>query len=264
MVPSWTETLLACGSEVVGRTRFCIHPAEARRIPVVGGTKTIDWSKVSALGPDLLLLDREENPRAMHDESPIAVFVTHITSVSDVAPELERLSSRLGDAAGSLRDVAARWSRAATATKQPLTTWRDLPGVIEWLRPPGDSSIGPVAYLIWRDPWMAIGPGTFIASMLEAVGVPPALLLPSVESAAGRKYPTLEPDSLPRDAVLLASSEPYPFHRKRDALLALDRPVAIVDGESFSWFGLRSLRFLEAVSRGLASGARFSDAVDRP
>ena len=32
--------------------------------------------------------------------------------------------------------------------------------------------------------------------------------------------------------MLLASSEPYPFHRKRDELLALDRPVAIVDGES--------------------------------
>jgi len=48
--------------------------------------------------------------------------------------------------------------------------------------------------------------------------------------------------------VLLASSEPYPFHRKRDALLALDRPVAIVDGESFSWFGVRSLEFLESLT----------------
>lgn len=248
MVPSWTETLLACGCDVVGRTRFCIHPVAARWIPVVGGTKTIDWSRVSALKPDLLLLDQEENPRAMHEESPIDVFTTHITSVRDVAAEIDRLALRLGDGAGSLRDVAARWSRVATVTTQPLKAWRDLPGVIEWLRPPEDPSVGPVTYLIWRDPWMAIGPGTFIASILEAVGVPPANLVPTVAETAGAKYPTLDPDLLPRDTVLLASSEPYPFHRKREALLALDRPVALVDGESFSWFGLRSLSFLESVA----------------
>ena len=114
MVPSWTETLLACGCEVVGRTRFCIHPVEARQIPVVGGTKTIDWDRVRALAPDLLLLDQEENPRTMYDESPCDVFATHITSVRDVGPELDRLSLRLGDSAGTLRDVAARWSRVAT------------------------------------------------------------------------------------------------------------------------------------------------------
>jgi hypothetical protein len=246
MVPSWTETLLACGCEVSGRTRFCIHPAAARQIPVVGGTKTIDWDRVRALHPDLLLLDREENTRAMHDESPFEAFATHITSVRDVAPELDRLALRLGDSAGSLRDIAARWSRVATAPRPPLARWRDLPGVIEWLRPPDSPAVGPVAYLIWREPWMAIGPGTFIASMLEAVGVSPTLLLPPVDGTPGLKYPTLQPDSLPRDAVLLASSEPYPFHRKPDALLALDRPVALVDGESFSWFGVRSLRFLES------------------
>ena len=243
MVPSWTETLLACGCEVVGRTRFCIHPAEARRIPVVGGTKTIDWNRVRALAPDLLLLDQEENPRSMHDQSPCDVLATHVTSVRDVGPELDRLAMRLGDGAGTLRDVAARWSRIATVPPRLLAMWRDLPGVIEWLRPPDGPSVGPVTYLIWRDPWMAIGPGTFIASMLEAVGVPQARLLP-----ASGKYPTLDPDSLPGNTVLLASSEPYPFHRKRDELLALDRPVAIVDGESFSWFGVRSLGFLESAA----------------
>lgn len=241
MVPSWTETLLACGCDVVGRTRFCIHPEEARQIPVVGGTKTIHWDRVGALGADLILLDREENPKAMHDESPIETFVTHITSVADVGPALERLSTRLSGTSETLRGVAARWSRTARAPMRPLDSWLDLPGVIEWLRPPEDPSVGPVSYLIWRDPWMAIGPGTFIASMLEAVGVPQALLLPS-----SGKYPTFDPASLPANCVLLASSEPYPFHRKRDALLALDRPVAIVDGESFSWFGVRSLGFLSS------------------
>jgi hypothetical protein len=129
-----------------------------------------------------------------------------------------------------------------------MVSWQDLPGVIEWIRPPADPAIGPFAYLIWQDPWMGIGPGTFIASMLTAVGLPAELLCTSDSLKGNPKYPLIEPASLPSNAVLLASSEPYPFHRKREALLALDRPAAIVDGEAFSWFGVRSLSFLEGVA----------------
>jgi hypothetical protein len=246
MVPSWTETLLECGCDVVGRTRFCIHPAMARGIPVVGGTKTINWDKVRSLEPELLLLDREENTRAMAEESPVEVFTTHVTAIPDLAPELERLAQRLE--APTLGNVAARWSRVTARGHDSLARWQDLPGVIEWLRPPLQQEIGPFAYLIWRDPWMAIGPETFIASMLTAVGLPPALLLPCAPLEGIVKYPVIDPAELPDEAVLLASSEPYPFHRKREALLALERPVAIVDGECFSWFGVRSLAFLEGVA----------------
>jgi len=246
MVPSWTETLLECGCEVVGRTRFCIHPEHVRDIPIVGGTKSIDWDKVEALHADLLLLDREENTRSMSVESPIEVFATHVTSVDDLAGELERLSIRL--AQPELRELAGRWAQVAARPDGTLASWQDLPGVIEWLRPPLDPSIGPFAYLIWRDPWMAIGPGTFIASMLAAVGLPPAQMFPRGAGEDDQKYPVTDPAVLPGSTVLLASSEPYPFHRKREALLALGRPVAIVDGESFSWFGLRSLSFLEGAA----------------
>jgi len=246
MVPSWTETLIECGCDVVGRTRFCIHPEQVKSIPVVGGTKTIDWKKVKALEPDLLLLDREENTRVMFEESPVEVFTTHVTAVADLPMELERLAIRLE--ADSLRDVAGRWYRVATSMDDSLAAWNDLPGVIEWLRPPADQAIGSFAYLIWRDPWMSIGPGTFIASMLGAVGLPTAKMLPGDAGEGNPKYPVIDPAVLPGDAVLLASSEPYPFHRKRESLLELGRPVAIVDGEAFSWFGVRSLAFLEGVA----------------
>jgi hypothetical protein len=243
MVPSWTETLLQCGCDVVGRTRFCIHPERVKDIPVVGGTKSIDWHKVAALHADVLLLDREENTLAMWEDSPVEVLDTHVTSVDDVAPELRRMSVRFGCPA--LDEVGARWSRVSRAPKVSLAAWQDLPGVIEWIRPPAVDAIGPFTYLIWRDPWMAIGPGTFIASTLSAVGLPIALLCPRESLDGNSKYPVIDPALLPPSGVLLASSEPYPFHRKREFLLGLERPVAIVDGESFGWFGVRSLAFLE-------------------
>ena len=44
LVPSWTETLIEAGVDVVGRTRFCLHPRDrVKSIPAVGGTKDADW-----------------------------------------------------------------------------------------------------------------------------------------------------------------------------------------------------------------------------
>lgn len=49
LVPSITEALFDLGlteHEVVGRTKFCIHPAEkVKRVAVVGGTKNIHPEK---------------------------------------------------------------------------------------------------------------------------------------------------------------------------------------------------------------------------
>jgi hypothetical protein len=134
----------------------------------------------------------------------------------------------------------------ARRPKTSLASWQELPGVVEWLLPPIGQAIGPYTYLIWRDPWMAIGAGTFIASMLSAVGLPGDQLCTGDSPSGNPRYPVIEPASLPPGTVLLASSEPYPFHRKRESLLGLERPAAIVDGEAFSWFGVRSLAFLEA------------------
>lgn len=236
-IPSLTETLLACGAEVVGRTRYCVHPAGAvDGIPVVGGTKDADWGAVAALGPDLVVLDREENTRSMAAACPCPSLAVHITSVGEAGPELSRLAAAAGLPA--LEAVAGRWSRAAARPPRPgdLAT---LPGMIAWWRPPGAQPR--VEYLIWRRPWMAVGRGTFIFSMLERMGLADRLT-PHLE-----KYPRIELEELdPAGTVLLFSSEPYPFARGREELLALGFSCGLIDGESYSWYGIRSLRFLEA------------------
>src|SRR3954462_7806167 len=96
MVPSWTETLIECGVEVIGRTRFCIHPRQVvASIPVVGGTKDVNWQRVQLLNADLLILDREENPKWMAEQAPLPVLDTHVQSVDQLPRELERLGQYL-------------------------------------------------------------------------------------------------------------------------------------------------------------------------
>ena len=58
LVPSQTELLYYLGleKEVVGITKFCIHPDEWYRIKDrVGGTKSLDIEKIRQLKPDLII-----------------------------------------------------------------------------------------------------------------------------------------------------------------------------------------------------------------
>ena len=240
MVPSWTETLLTAGIEVVGRTRFCLYPEDALvSIPIVGGTKDWDWEAVSATRPDLILLDREENVASMAEQAErasIPCHATHVETVGDMAPTLRALSESLDNRA--LLDMAARWQRVAERQRPHWQGKDALPGLIDWGRRP-DGPIDQCLYIIWRNPWMAVGRDTFVGSMLETLG----LLVPHFET----KYPMLDfADFDPARTLLLFASEPYPFVKKRSGLEALGFPYAFVDGEALSWYGIRSLRFLEA------------------
>lgn len=64
LVPSQTELLYSLGltDEVIGITKFCIHPDEWFRTKSrVGGTKHYDFEKIKLLQPDLIIGNKEEN-----------------------------------------------------------------------------------------------------------------------------------------------------------------------------------------------------------
>ncbi len=246
MVPSWTETLIACGADVVGRTRFCIHPRTS--IPVVGGTKEIDWDKVDKLKPDLLILDREENPKSIADESPYKVYASHVTSAQDLPLEIENLAGCFdGKVSAELRALAKRWQSVLAGKRVVPADLRMLPGVIEWLTPvPSGLEDRPVIYVIWKKPWMAANRGTFISSMLELTF---CLRERIGEGLSQAKYPEFDLEDLSPDSVLLFSSEPFPFAKFKEEIASLPFASALVDGEAFSWFGLRSLLFIEELQQ---------------
>lgn len=244
MVPSWTETLIRAGVDVVGRTRFCVHPRnKVASIPTVGGTKELDWDKVSRLHPDLLVLDREENPRWMAHECPVPWMATHVRSVAEVDPALRQLHERLW--CDELLVIAERWRQACAELygRGAQPSWSQLPGVISWVRRPGEQ-VDRFVYLVWKDPWMAVGPDTFVGSMLNLLGFGQRMV--SFTEPSTKQYPQIRMEDLdPTRTLLLCASEPYPFGMQRDVVEALPFPAVIVDGECFSWFGVRALQFLE-------------------
>ena len=236
LVPSLTETLLECGVEVVGRTRYCIHPGDlVREIPIVGGTKSVDWDRCAPLKPDLVILDREENTLPMAESCPYPWHATHITSVGAVGDDLQTLAGKLQSQA--LESLAAEWQRLSAMPDLDFTGWENLPGLV---RPIGAlQDITRVQYMIWKEPWMTISRHTFIGSMLAKTGL--GSFLPDYSEP----YPELGDRELPVEGTCyLFSSEPYPFARHTLDLERRGFNGALVDGEFFSWFGVRSFRLL--------------------
>lgn len=225
LCPSQTELLftLGLGSRVVGATQWCIHPAEQMAHVVrVGGTKKVNLRKVAALQPDFILCEMEENtPEMVAALEQIApVFVTRVENVADAVQMILDIGSVTGTAIAS-HALAEDISSGFAALQQATTTPRR------------------VAYLIWKEPWMAAGPRTYIHDVLAHCGWTNVFAHHS-----GSRYPSFDLAELQAltPGVVLLSSEPYTFTAAHVAeLSALFPEVRLVDGELFSWYGSRML-----------------------
>src|SRR5680860_282787 len=85
LVPSQTELLVALGLEenIVGITKFCIHPKYLRKSKtVVGGTKKVHFDKIRALNPELILCNKEENTLGMVLELE-KIAPVHVSEIID-------------------------------------------------------------------------------------------------------------------------------------------------------------------------------------
>lgn len=234
MVPSWTETLLKAGIQVVGRTRYCVHPPQKiTNIPIIGGTKDISWGLVADLKPDLVIFDKEENPSDMAEECPVPFLATHVTSLQTLQFELSRLGEYFENA--PLMEMAID---CLDIIEAPAAKWdyQNIPGLLEWVKRPTKNHEH-VMYMIWKKPWMSVNRETFIGSVIEKLG---ATL---VEFPADDKYPVIQIEDY-KDCFFLFSSEPYPFLKKVGELKEIGIEGAVVNGESYSWFGARTVAFL--------------------
>ena len=79
LVPSLTELVVPLGLRdcLVARTGYCVHPREAvRDVPKVGGTKTVNLSKLKGLAPTHVLVNVDEN--RLDTVEQLREFVPHV------------------------------------------------------------------------------------------------------------------------------------------------------------------------------------------
>lgn len=223
LVPSQTELLhdLALDDEVIGITKFCVHPSNWKSEKrIVGGTKKLYLNVIDELQPDLIIGNKEENERedilSMQKKYPVGM--SDVTTLEDAYNMINLVGN-----------ICDRSERATEIVKQIQNAFAQL-----------RKREGSVLYLIWMKPWMGVGANTFINTILSEISLTNTLQPKS-------RYPELSESDLENlnpDYVFL-SSEPYPFRQKHlDKMKAYfpKAKVILVDGEFFSWYGRRLMK----------------------
>ncbi len=229
LVPSQTELLFDLGLEdnIVGVTKFCVHPYHLKQIKtVVGGTKNSHIDKIKALNPDIILCNKEENTKEIV-EACQEIAPVHVSDIYTIDDALE-LIAQYGELF-RCRVEADKITRKIKFKRNDFITFiKEMP-------------TQKVAYFIWREPWMVAANNTFINHVLE---------LNKFENIYANKerYPEVELKKIRLEGdpdLVFLSSEPYPF--KEEHAFEIGRrthhaKTVFVDGELFSWYGSRLLK----------------------
>lgn len=236
LVPSQTELLYDLGldEEVVGITKFCIHPEKWFNTKKrVGGTKKVNFEAIEALKPDLIIANKEENQL----EDIVALSEKYRVWISDIYNLADAYHMIL-----SIGEITATSNKANLLVSKIKNGFEEL----QFSLPKEKQT---VAYFIWNSPMMVAGNNTFIDSLFLHLGLNNVFANPTYfyEEKLSTRYPQISEEELKRAApqYILLSSEPYPFSEKHFDQFKEICPTAkimVVDGELFSWYGSRLLQ----------------------
>lgn len=222
VVPSQTELLFDLGldKEVIGITKFCVHPEEwLKKKTKIGGTKNLNLDTIKALKPDLIIANKEENTQAEIEELAkyFPVWISDIKTIEEACVMIQQVANMVDKeetAFSLINEIKNSFSTIIPST-QELS----------------------VAYIIWKKPWMTVGKDTFIHDVIQQIGWHNVY-------ESHQRYPetTIEKLKEINPDLILLSSEPYPFSAKHINELQGHFPqtkILLVDGEMFSWYGSR-------------------------
>ncbi len=228
LVLSQTELLYDLGlkEEVIGITKFCVHPNEWFKTKTkIGGTKKFDFDKINALKPDLIIGNKEENEQLQIEalQKLYPVWMSDITTLKNALDMITRIGMLVGKQESSIHLKL----RIESAFKNFIMAKHQINKIR-------------IAYFIWKKPYMVAGLNTFINALLNSCG-----FINVFENQV--RYPeiTLQELKVANPQVILLSSEPYPFkekHINEFHTICPNAKILLVDGELFSWYGSRLLK----------------------
>lgn len=220
LVPSQTELLfdLNLESEVVGITKFCIHPQQWFQAKQrIGGTKNVNIELVKSLQPDLIIGNKEENTQAdielLKQISPVWMSdIDNLEQSIEMIREIGKITNRLVLSEELIHSIESNFN---SLRKKSTDRWTCL-------------------YFMWKDPYFTVGKNTFIDAMIKQCG--------GINLQVGVRYPEWDFSKKIQPDVVLLSSEPYPFNENHIDFFQEKYPnskIVLVDGEYFSWYGSR-------------------------
>ena len=242
LIPATTELLFALGAgeRVVGRTHWCDYPQAVATVPDLGDGMSPNLEAVVAARPDLVVLYLSgQNGGAAARLRGLGIPAIQVRSdlLADV-PRLARLFGRLTGRTATADSLAAVFERELAAATVPSPA-----------RPPS------VFLLVWDEPPMTVGRGSYLSELIERAGginayadLPTSSGQISVESAAAR-----DPD------VILTLSETIPAFALRPEWQVVEavreQRFVRIAGSEFSRPGPRSPAAVRELAAALATAS---------
>lgn len=158
LAPHVTENLFAIGAgeRIVGTVDFSDYPAEAARLPRVGGYSHFDVEAAAALRPDLIIAWESGNPKAQVEKLKVLgvpIYLTQPNRIEDIPASLERL--------GALAGVPASAAAEASDFRRRLDGLRDRYAARPVVR---------AFYQVWNTPLMTVGRDQIITDAMRICG----------------------------------------------------------------------------------------------
>lgn len=164
LTPSGAQILVALGEggRIVAKCDFCDDEGPLATVPIVGGFdgKLISTEKLLSYNPDFVY-----GARGMHDwlevilsEHGVTLFLSSAQSIDDVLLEIKTIGAltQKSDAAAALCQKISSNIKLVTARAKSLIEKSGTP-----LR---------VLTLVWLNPFISVGRGSFIADIIKAAG----------------------------------------------------------------------------------------------
>ena len=155
LTPTITETLFALGSGegVVGVTRFCNYPPEARSRTTVGGLIDVNVEAIVALRPDLVVAEPQQRVVAKLRELGLEVLTVENQTLDQLLSSFRAIGARVGREAEAA-ELITRIRERTTAMAKAV----------------GRKPRPPVLVVVGRNPLVAAGGNTFIDELITAAG----------------------------------------------------------------------------------------------
>ena len=221
MSPPITETLFALGlgDRIVGVTRFCQFPEEAKTKEQIGGVSDPSTEKIVSLAPDVVFVT-VGNPLPVIEaleKVGIRVFSVDPKTYEGVCESVATLGRICG-----VPEAGERLSGQMRATAQEIAV--KVAGIPPDKRPS-------TLLVVWLDPLFVAGPGTYMDDMLRVCGARNA----AAETKNPWKEFSLEMAVAADPEVLVLMTEHTPGVKDGQEMLAKLRAHP-------SWKGVRAVK----------------------
>lgn len=245
LAPSNTEILFALGlgDRVVGVTDFDDYPSEVKEKQSIGGFRDPNLEKVVSLSPDLILAAPIHSTQVIPqlENKGLTTVALAPTTLDEVLQAITLVGQITGTSAKAsvLVDSMQKRIKAVTDKTDKLTPYQ---------RPK-------VLYVVWHDPLMGSGVGTFHDELIKKAGG-----VNMITDATG--YPTISLETVVQDSpdVILAGigmgageDAPLTFAKEeprlRDVSARVNNRVFGVDSDTSGRAGPRIVDVLEEFAR---------------